>query len=164
MTNDCTLADLLRAAGDLPGATNNPRLHALGIHDRFPDKSKYRPALPVTIVLQKPVTFKIHTGPKPDTGRCVVHVGLDKSDDIASARLAVRFNGSDCRVLKDLPVPAKPEPRLELPRMNVCEVAPRVMQFEVPVTAVRRGYNTVELSAVQEGPQTIIWFEVCIEP
>ena len=164
MTNDCTLADLLRAAGDLPGATNNPRLHALGMHDRFPDKSKYRPALPATIVLQKPVTFKIHTGPKPAAGRCVVHVGLDKSDDLAAAKLAVRLNGSDCRSLADLPVPAKPELRLELPRMNVCEVAPRVMQFEAPVAAFARGYNTVEVAVAQGGPQTIIWLEICIDP
>jgi len=164
MTNDCTLAELIRAAGDLAGAVNNPRLHVLGMHDCVPSDGSYVPSLPAVVTSLKPATFRIHTGPQPSRGRCVIHIGLDKSDDIASARLAARFNGSDCRQLADLPVPAKPEPRLELPRINICEVAPRVVQFEVPVAAVTRGYNTVELSTVQGGPQTIIWVEVCIEP
>jgi hypothetical protein len=43
-------------------------------------------------------------------------------------------------------------------------VAPRDMQFESPVSSFARGCNTVELSIAQDGPQTIIWTEVRIEP
>ena len=66
--------------------------------------------------------------------------------------------------MKDLPTPAKPNPLKGQPRMNVCEVAPHVMQFEPPLDAVVRGYNAVELNVVHGGPQTVIWLEVLMDP
>ena len=163
-TNECTVAELLRAAGDAAGATSRPRVHALTIHDCLPLKGDYRPALPAAVAPQQPVTLKIHTGPQPSAGRYVIRVGLAHTNDLAAAKLAVRLNGQACGALDDLPLPAKPDPRPEQPRMNVCEVAPRVMQFEAPLPAVARGYNTVEVSALQGGPQTIIWLDVAVEP
>ena len=151
---DCQVADLLRAASDLPGAMANARVHAVSIYETLPPKSTYQQVLPAEITPQKSLTLKIHTGPKPATGRCVIRVGLDKSDDLKSAQLAVRLNGSACRALEDLPAPVKPEPRKGLPRMNVCEVAPRLAQFEAPLDAVVRGYNAVELTVEHGGPQT----------
>jgi hypothetical protein len=83
---------------------------------------------------------------------------------LASVKLAVRLNGAACRAIEDLPVPAKPDPRLELPRMNVCEVAPRLAQFEAPLDAVVRGYNSVELAVEHGGPQSVIWLEILLDP
>jgi hypothetical protein len=163
-TNDCTVAELLHAAGDCAGAANFPRIHALAIHDCLPLKGDYRPALPAALAPQQPVTLKLHTGPQPATGSYVVRVGLDKTNDLASVKLAVRLNGQACRALDDLPLPAKPDPRLEQPRLNVCEVAPRVLQFEALLPAVVRGYNAIELSVLQGGPQTVIWLDVAIDP
>ena len=163
-TNDCTVAELLRAAGDLAGAASLPRVHALTIHDCLPDKSAYRPELPAAVSPQQQVTLKIHTGPQPVAGHCVIRVGLGQTNDLASAKLAVRLNGQACLALGDLPLPAKPDPRAEQPRMNVCEVAPRVMQFEAPLPAVARGYNSIELSVPEGGSQTVIWLEVAIDP
>ncbi len=163
-TNDCTVAELLTAAGDVAGAASRPRVHALAIHDCLPLKSDYRPALPTTVAQQQPVTLKLHTGPKPVTGRYVVRVGLAQTNDLSSAKLAVRLNGQTCRVLDDLPLPAKPDPRPGQPRMNVCEVAPRVMPFEAPLAAAVRGYNEIEIAVTQGGPQTVIWMDVAIEP
>lgn len=161
---DCRVADLLRAASDLQGATANARVHAVSIYETLPPKSSYRQTLPAEISSQKPLTLKLHTGPKPTTGRYVIRVGLDKSDDLASMKLAVQLNGTACRAIEDLPRPAKPNPRLELPRMNVCEVAPRLAQFEAPLGAVARGYNAVELAVEHGGPQNVIWLEVQIAP
>ena len=161
---DCRVADLLRAASDLPGAMANARVHAVSIYETLPPKGTYQQVLPAEITLRKSLTLKIHTGPKPATGRCVIRVGLDKSDDLTSARLAVRLNGSACRALEDLPKPAKPNPRKGQPRMNVCEVAPRLTEFEAPLDAVVRGYNAVELNVVHGGPQTVIWLEVLMDP
>jgi len=48
--------------------------------------------------------------------------------------------------------------------MNVCEVAPRVMQFEPPLDAVVRGYNAVEVTVVHGGPQAVIWLDVLLDP
>ncbi|MBC8868150.1 MAG: hypothetical protein H8E44_01965 [Planctomycetes bacterium] len=161
---DCQVAGLLRAASDLPGAMANARVHAVSIYETLPPKSTYQQVLPAEITPQKSLTLKIHTGPKPATGRCVIRVGLDESDDLKSAQLAVRLNGAACRALEDLPAPAKPDPRKGLPRMNVCEVAPRLAQFEAPLDAVVRGYNAVELTVEHGGPQTVIWLEVLMDP
>lgn len=161
---DCLLAELLHAAGDRPGATNNARLHALTIHDCLPGKSEYRSALPAAIAPRNPLMRKIHIGPKPAAGQCVVRVGLEKSPDLGAAKLVARVNGRECRGLEDLPAPAKPDPRPEQPRMHVCEVAPRVMQFEAPLAALARGYNRIELSLEHGGPQTVSWLEIALEP
>ena len=163
-TNDCTVAELLHAAGDLAGALNHPRVHALALHDCVPSKTDYRPALPVAVTPQQPVTLKLHTGPQPSSGRCTASLGLEQSDDLSAAKMEVRFNGRACRTLKDLPPPAKPDPRKDNPRKNVCEVAPRVLQFDVPLNAITRGYNTIELSVLQGGPQTVVWLEVEVVP
>ena len=162
-TLDGRRADLLRAAGDVAGATNQPRVHALAIHDMIPEKSSYQQPLPATLAPQQPATFKLQTGPRPTTGRYVLRVGLEKADDLAAVKLAVRLNGSACRALEDLPVPAKPDPRPDQPRLNVCEVAPRILQFEAPLAAVLRGYNAVELSIAQGPAQTVIWLEALLE-
>ena len=161
---DCQVADLLRAASDLPGAMANTRVHAVSIYETLPPKSTYQQMLPAGITAQKALTLKIHTGPKPTTGRCVIRVGLDNSDDLQSVKIAASLNVSACRVLEDLPASMKLEPGKGLPRMNVCEVAPRIAQFEAPLDAVVRGYNAVELAIENGGPQTVIWLEVLIDP
>lgn len=162
--SDFLMGDLLRAAGDFSSATRLPRLHVLTYHDRTPDASHYRPALPATLAPRQSATIAIPTGPRPATGRYVIRVGLAKSDDLRAAKLTARLGDSVCRPLDDLPTPRKPDPRLELPRMNVCEVAPRVAQFEAPLAAVIRGQNRLELSLVEGGPQSVVWLEVAIEP
>ena len=74
--------------------------------------------------------------------------------------ITVRLNDAMCRAIEGMPVPAKPDPRPEPPRMNTCEVAPRLLQFDAPLTAVTRGYNTVALTVEQGGPQIVIWLEI----
>ncbi len=162
--SDFLMGDLLRAAGDYPAAASQPRLHVLTFHDRVPNASPYRPALPATIAPRQPATLAIHTGPRPATGHYVIRAGLADSDDLAAAKLTVRLGDGVCRALGDLPSPRKPVPRPELPRMNVCEVAPRVLQFEAPLAAVRRGQNRLELSVEEGGAQSLVWLEVAIEP
>ncbi len=162
--NECTQGDLLRAAGDPAAAIASPRVHALALHDQIPDQSAYRPPLPAALAPQQFLTFKLHTGPKPATGRYVLRVGLNQADGLAAAKLDLRLNGSACRALADMPAPAKPELRLELPRQNTCEVAPRLLQFEAPLNAVARGYNTVELTLAQGQAQTVVWLEALLEP
>jgi len=160
---DCLVADLLRAASDLPGATSNARVHPASIYETLPPGSTYRQILPAEIAPQQSLTLQIHTGPKPTTGRCVIRVGLDQSEDLATVKLAARFNGIVGRAIEDLPAPAKP-PRPGIPRGNVSEVAPRLAQFEVPLEAVVRGYNSVELAVEHGGRQTVIWLEILMDP
>jgi len=158
-----TVADLLRAGGSLAGATSGPRVHALTIHDGLPRPTDYKPPLPATIDSQKPLAAQIHIGPAPAGGKCFVHVGVDPSDGPA-ATLGVRVNGQACRRLDDFPPPAKPDPRPEVPRLHVCEVAARVLRFEVPPAALVRGFNRVEVSLEGGGPPTVVWLELALEP
>jgi len=159
-----TLGELLHAAGDRAAAVSQPRVHALTLHDCVPTQTDYRPALPAIIKPQQPVTLKLHTGPQPSAGRCTLSIGLAQSEDLSAAKLEVRLNGQVCRALADQPLPAKPDPKKDNPRRHVCEVAPRVLQFEVPIEAVIRGYNAIELSVLQGGPQTVVWLEAAIDP
>lgn len=161
---DGTVADLFRAAGSLVDATSHPRIHALTIHDCLPAKCDYRPGLPATVETQKPLPFRIHTGPRPATGKCTIRAGLDKSADLATAKLDVRLNGSPCIALPDLAVPAQTDPRPEQPRSHVCEVAPRILQFEAPLTAFNDGYNQVDLRLTQGAPQILTWLEIEFAP
>ncbi len=163
-TNECTVAELLRAAGDVAGAASHTRVHALAIHDCLPLKGDYRHALPAPVTPRQPMTQRIHIGPQPAAGICVVRVGLDQSEDLAAAKLGVKLNGHDCRALNDQPQPAKPDSRPNQPRYHVCEAAPRVMQFEAPLPAVTRGYNTIELTVQHGGPQSVTWMEIAISP
>jgi hypothetical protein len=167
---DGTVADLFRTASDLPGATANARVHLARFYDfdlvyNNPRRSTHLNVLPAEIAPRKSLTTQIHTGPKPTTGRVVIRVGLDDSEDLATVKLAARFNGSVCRSIEDLPQPVEP-PRREgnNTRTNVNQVAPRLAQFEVPLEAVVRGYNSVELAVEQGGPQKVIWLEILIDP
>ncbi len=47
---------------------------------------------------------------------------------------------------------------------SVAQVAPRVVQFDVPLSAMRRGYNRVELSLRNQTEQTASWLEIYMAP
>lgn len=155
-----TLADLLRVASDWRSASRGARVHALAIHDCLPARTDYRAALPVTIEPGKPTVLRVHTGPRPSSGRAVLRVGLDKAD---GAAISVMCNDQPCRDVGALPLPKRPDPRREQPRQHVCEVAPRVLQFEIPLESVQRGYNAIKLTAA-DSAQTVIWLDMLFEP
>jgi len=159
--------DLLSEVGDIESAISKPRRHVLTFHDPVHPSSGYRPPLPAEITAQKPAVLHIHTGPKPSSGHYVVRVGLDESPDLIDTQLAVKLNGTTCRAVNDMAKPKKvasPEEAQSRPRLNVAEIAPRVLQFEAPLASVRRGYNQVELTIQQGGKQRAVWLEVYIEP
>ena len=47
---------------------------------------------------------------------------------------------------------------------HLAYVAPRMVQFDVPLDAMRRGYNTIDLSLAEGQAQKITWMEVFIAP
>ncbi len=159
-----TLADLLRAAGDRAAAVRLPRVHALTLHDCLPTKTAYRTPLPAAVTNGAPVTLRLHTGPRPAAGRCELRVGLSDAEGLASARLEACVNGMPCPALADFPPPAKPPANADTPRQHVCEVAPRVVRFNVPLAALAAGDNTVTLALAEGVPQTAVWLEMSIEP
>ena len=48
--------------------------------------------------------------------------------------------------------------------MNVCEVAPRLAQFEAPLDAIVRGYNAVELTVRARRPANRDLLEILMDP
>jgi hypothetical protein len=163
---DGTTADLLRAAGAPPGDAALPRVHALACHDGIPPKTSYTPPLPAELTPGKPAAFTIHTGPRPPSGVCTVHVGFL---DSAPSALAVRVNDKPCRAIGQLPVPAAidwkaPTPWSIPPRHCVNEIAPFVFAFALPAADLARGPNTVELTNTGPATHTVVWLELAIDP
>jgi hypothetical protein len=97
----------------------------------------------------------------------VIRVGLDSRPGYEAARFTTRLNGAECQPLEDLkrdgPFRADGDRGTHIVR-TVAEVAPRVARFEAPLAAVRRGYNTVEISLKQGDEQRIIWLEIYVIP
>ena len=75
------------------------------------------------------------------------------------------MNGADCQPRGDLPGDyQRPAGGARPVVESVAEVAPRVVQFSVPLAAIRRGYNAIELT-LEEGPeQRLVWLEVAVSP
>ena len=144
-----------------------PRRHVLTWHDPVPYSVDYHAPLPAEVGPGTCAAFRVHTGPRPTRGRVVVRVGLDDQPGLDTAQLSVRLNGAACRAMADLPRvgPYRPGGRqgngvVDFP----AEVAPRVLQFDVPLDAVQRGYNVVEVAMAQGPEQRLTWLEVYVVP
>jgi hypothetical protein len=160
------LGDLMSEAGLLQNSLGKPRRHILTYHDPVPPDSDYQRPMPATIGVDRAATFAIHTGPKPTAGRVLIRAGLDDAPGHLEAKPAVRLNGTVCGRFEDMPKPEGFEPPGHPwhPVLNVAGVAPRVVQFEVPLAAVRRGYNSVELRLTEGEDQRVIWLEMFVSP
>jgi len=159
-------AALLRAAGRLDASLEGPRRHVVTFHDPAgPDMPNPR-QLPAALAPGKVAQVHVHTGPKPTGGRVTIRVGLEDMPAVAEARLAVRLNGRPCVPIEDLAAPdgAKPHPHDPRRVFHVAHVARRMMQFDAPVDAVRRGRNQVDLRLGAGTDQKVIWLEICIVP
>ena len=156
--------EILYTAGRMEVATAHPRRHVLSVHDPAPPG--YKPPLPAAIDAEHPAQFQIHTGPKPTGGHAVVRIGLADRPGFQDARLTVRFNGTPCQPIEDLLPPASiPKGAYKNGGVpHVAFVAPRVCRFEVPVDAVRRGANSIEIGLAEGGGQKVVWLEVFLDP
>ncbi len=154
--------DMLRNAGSLANSLKGPRRHILSYHQPVPTGSAYREPLPAAISADRLAKMRIHSGPRPESGRYVVRVGLGESADLAAARLSARLNGEPCRPIADIPRPAEPPSLKQNLRFRLGDLAPRMLQFEAPLKAVRRGYNSLDLFVETGGPQTVVWMEIYV--
>ncbi len=160
------LGDLLAEAGSLERSLAKPRRHVLTYHDPVPPGADYRRPLPAVVGTDTPCTLSIHTGPKPSGGRVRLRVGLDESPGYREAEPSARLNGTPCGPCREMPKPEGFEPPTHPwhPVLNVAGIAPRVVQYDVPLAAVRRGDNAVELRLEDGQDQQVIWLEVYVEP
>lgn len=161
---DRTMGDLLAIAGDPTKAVQGPRRHVLTFHDPVPPDSDYHRPLPAQLSPGEPARFRLHIGPAPASGICVLRVGLDESDGFESAVLAASVNGRACRAMNDLPRPTGPAPAKHAHRVDPAGVAPRLLRFDVDLASLRRAYNDIEIRLHSGSPQRIIWLELVISP
>ena len=162
-------ADIMRQTGLLETCIDKPRRHVVTWHDPAPYGVENPTQLPATVSPEQSATFRVYTGPRPASGRVILRAGLDELPGMLEAELAASLNGAECRAIEDLEGGGPFRPDGEGAGMNnvvysVAEVAPRVVQFEAPLTAVRRGYNAAEISLVQGSSQRIIWLELYMTP
>jgi len=143
---------IMNECGHLETVVGKPRRHIVTSPDIQPAGARTDPVPPISVNARMPALLKLHIGAKPSGGNVVFRAVLLDGPDAAGVRLAVRMNAVDCPSLADLD---------KLPGFDD---SVRITQFEVPRTAVERGYNQIDISLAEGGAQTIIWAEVCITP
>ena len=159
---------LLSQAARLETVLDKSRRHVVTFRDTAPPGASNPKQLPAVLTAKgKPARFRIYTGPKPSSGRVVIRAGLDDRPNVAQARLTARINAADCGPIADLNKPDQFIPHTK-PGAHVVwsveELARRVVQFEVPLAAVKRGRNLFELSLDEGGDQKITWLEIYVVP
>lgn len=154
---------ILNEAGELATSLSTPRKHVITFAD--PDTTMSREEAPV---LLKGVEnrFDIYTGPRPQHGDFIIHIGLDSNDGFESADLDVKLNGEECWQLEDLPR----DPAYEYDNtkiwdivMNVSETGARMLQFKADPNSVKEGYNQIFISNNEREEQTVTWLEVYVD-
>jgi len=140
---------LLREVGSLDAIAGKPRRHVLTYNDLSPTMEPEPSVLPAAIGGGKLKMFRLHIGPKPDSGKVILALGVERDISIDGQSAEIWVNGELCEFvgLLDLtpPRPACP-----------------VYGFEVPLSAMKRGYNLIEVLPVKE--LVIGWLEFQIRP
>ena len=159
---------IFHEAGRLETVIDKPRRHIVTFHDIVPPGVVKATLLP--FVLKSPLypaQFRIYTGPALSKGKVTIRVGLAQKPDVNEVKLAARMNSVECTPLADnmklddFPI-SKPK---RVPHAATAATAvKRVLQFDVPVSAMQRGYNLVEVFLTQKTEQKIVWVEVYIVP
>jgi hypothetical protein len=146
------LATILKNAGDMKTATALHRRHVITYSDTWAPGEKQTYALPVTYSKDKAAMLKIHIGPRPETGIVRVFIGLGDGGTLDRKSLSIRVNDESCTNSDDAP-PAHMHP-----------IVKSIAGFVVPISAVRNGYNQVEVYSVNGETGKIVWAEMDVIP
>jgi len=159
-------AALLETAGRLQISLQGPRRHVVTFHDPAGPNIPNPKQLPALLEPNEALQLHVVTGPKPTGGEVIVRVGLDNQPGVADARLAAQLNGQPCTPIDDLAQPLDHKSYSHDPHrvFHVAHVAQRMIQFNAPVDAMRRGENHVELRVTSQRDQKVIWLEIYIVP
>jgi hypothetical protein len=159
--------ELVSEATHLPNALKKPRRHILTFHDTAPPGIANPRPLPTELRSDKAIQFSIHTGPTPKTGNVTVRVGLAEQAGVWEARIGAGLNGVECRNIADLNKPGEYVPHKGGGfhyAWSAAQVAPRVVQFDVPLSAMKRGENQITLHGKKGNRLVVTWCEVYIAP
>lgn len=140
---------LLREVGSLDTIHGRPRRYVLTYNDLSPTGESEPSVLPAACTKGRLQMFRLHTGPKPDSGEVTLALGVEGETAIDEKSMEVRVNGELCDFAG--PVDLAP-PR---PTCPICGYA-------VPLSAMKRGYNLVEIMPANQ--LTFGWVEFQIRP
>ena len=143
---------ILRNAGALKTATTHPRRHAITYSDTWAPGEPEIYTLPILCSKDKIATLKIHIGPRPTSGKARVFIGLGEEANCDTTPLRVRVNGELCAASESAPP------------THIHPVVKTMTGFDVPLSAVKDGYNGVEVTSSAMEPGKIVWVEIYIIP
>jgi hypothetical protein len=157
--DECTTIEVLthypqiiNECGRLDTVLDKPRRHVITYPDTMPPGVAAPSILPADLKGKGPAQIRVYTGPKPTGGKAVIRAGLKENPGVDQTKPSARVNSQACKPMVD---GENPQQFAETKRM---------IQFEIPLTAMQRGYNLVELFPDGEQPQQIGWLEIRIDP
>jgi len=131
---------------------NSLRRHPVCYRDTVPPDFPNGAQLPVDATAGE--TFRIHIGPKPESGEVWAVVGLAQRDGVAEARLEASLNDRALRAAENM---------ADLQRLGGGTV--RAVRFPCPLDAVKDGYNELSIAQVAGSKaQQIVWVEMRLHP
>ena len=133
-------------------ATARPRRHVVTYSDTWAPGERDVYALPVHLEKGQTAAFQIHIGLRPRAGMVRVFIGLGEEGNGDTTPLEVCINGESCLASKSAP-PAYIHP-----------VVKTMAGFDVPLAAVKEGYNRVEIQSSASVPSQIVWVEMMVIP
>lgn len=159
MDSETAMADLgdypalLREVGSLETLSGKPRRHVLTYADTWALGEPAARPLPVQCRPGQWEAFRLPLGPRPTAGRAQVRLAAEGDCGtcgcVAVAGAEVRLNGELCSSAE----PAKVPPPGPLTPLAV---------FEIPLPAMTRGYNVIEL--LPACAARLDWVEIAVQP
>ena len=128
-----------------------PRRHVVTYRDTVPASVSNDAQLPKPDAESN--TFRIYSGPVPESGAATLVVGLGESEGTADTALGASVNDSPCAAVPDLEDASRMAGVL------------RALCFTCPLSALNAGYNTFDVAPVQGGENVqIVWVELRFDP
>ena len=143
---------LLRDGVGADVAARGSRRHPVCFHDTVPKGASRNEQLPADARAGK--TFRIHIGPKPNSGKAWAIAGLAKRDGLSEARFQAKLNGQRLQAVEDLAA-----------TKELGGESARAFRFACPLDALKAGYNQLHLAQTAgSSGQQIVWVELRVEP
>ncbi len=127
---------------------------------------RYGAGLPVGVFAGKSVNFSVNTAHKPEVGYYTVLVGIDSNKGYLDNKLDVAVNGVEATQIRDLPSDrsfAFVENGPSYTPEHISQTAPRVMQYQVPLSAVKDGVNDVKITNNDVGTHSVMWLQINVD-
>ncbi len=142
---------VLNQAGSIETATAYPRRHIITYADTHPPGQPIPRALPAKCNKDRLAEFRIHIGPKPESGTSQVIFGLGKNGNLDTEKLSVWINGNECSPAQAPEIPMHP-------------IVYKSAAFAIPNDALNDSYNVIEALGDNDEAYEILWAEIRIEP